>query len=216
MSCTLNIRELSIMQKERVLLEKVNLTLSHKCRISIVGDNGIGKSTLLRAIVGLEKFDGEIEFFHQKIDSESKFKQVRQKVGFLFQNPDEQFVTMSVLDELIFGLINIGVDYNIAKERAFNKLQEFDILHLSEKIPFYLSGGEKKLIALLSILILEPEILLLDEPTNYLDKKSEFLIKNILKNTDKSMIITSHDSNFVSEISTSVFKLTQNALIRLY
>ncbi len=212
MSCSITLKNISIKNEEKILFENVNLNLTHKEKIAIIGENGIGKTTLLRAIVGLKNFTGEIEIFHNKLKNSVDFKNARKKIGFLFQDPDDQFITPSVLEEVAFNLIN----QNMSEEKAFlktdNFLKQFGILHLQNRIPTHLSGGEKKLVALLSILITEPEIVLLDEPSNYLDKKSILNIQDILINLDKTVVIITHDLEFVKPIVSSIYELKRDGL----
>lgn len=213
MSCSIGLKNLSIKSENRVLFNNINLNLKHKEKIAIIGENGIGKTTLLRAIVGLKESLGEIEIFHNLLQNKRDFIEARRKVGFLFQDPDDQFITPSVLEEVAFNLINQNIpqDKAILKTKAF--LKQFGILHLQNRIPTHLSGGEKKLVALLSILIDEPEILLLDEPSNYLDKNSISKIQDILITIDKSMIIITHDLNFVKPIVSNIYELKRDGLI---
>jgi len=212
MSCTLTIKNLSIFKNEKTILKNIDINLSHKCKVAILGDNGIGKTTFLKSIVGLEKIDGLIEFFHKRVSSEKEFKEARKNIGFLFQNPDDQLITTSVLEELTFTLLNKNFTEDEAVKIAKEYLKKFNISYLENELPINLSGGQKKLVALLSILVDEPKILLLDEPSSYLDNKSEKNIKDILINTDKTMIITSHNYDFIKDIATAIYKLNSNGL----
>jgi len=215
MSCTLTIKNLSIFKNEKTILKNIDINLSHKCKVAILGDNGIGKTTFLKSIVGLEKIDGLIEFFHKSVSSEKEFKEARKNIGFLFQNPDDQLITTSVLEELTFTLLNKNFTEDEAIKIAKEYLKKFNISYLENELPINLSGGQKKLVALLSILVDEPKILLLDEPSSYLDNKSEKNIKDILINTDKTMIITSHNYDFIKDIATAIYKLNSNGLEKI-
>lgn len=213
MSCSVNLRNFGFKRDSEYLFRDVNLNLTHKDRVAIVGDNGVGKSTFLKSLVGLREFEGEIDIFHNKLLSESDFKRVRDRVGFLPQEVDDFFLTPSVLEEISFSLVNLGIDN--AEERAVEFLKKFNIEHLKDRVPFKLSGGEKKIVALLAILISEPEIILLDEPSNHLDLVSKNRVKEILKSIDKTVIIVSHDLEFVKDIVNSSYELKNQKLIKL-
>ncbi|MGA1862495.1 ABC transporter ATP-binding protein [Deferribacter thermophilus] len=195
------------------LFKDVNLHLKHKDKIAIIGPNGAGKTTLLKIISGLKKANsGSIEIFHERIVSEKEFEKVRKKIGLLFQNPDDQLIFPNVKDDIAFGLFNLGFDKATIQKRVDNVIKTLHIEHLADKVTFKLSGGEKKLVALAGILVCEPEILLLDEPSAGLDNKSMEKIGEIIKSLDKTVLIVSHNLEFVKQITDKIFQLTSNGL----
>lgn len=190
------------------LFEHLSLQLGHKEKITVFGPNGCGKTTLLKTLTGLCPIEqGEIEIFHKKMRRKKDFKEALREIGFLFQNPEDGFIAPTVLEDVAFGPLCQGVTKEEARERAEGVLRRLDILHLKEKAPFGLSGGEKKLAALAGALVNEPRLLLLDEPTNDLDIFARERIIEILRGLDISIITVSHEIDFAKKISSRHYHL---------
>ena len=186
MSCSVSLKNITAKIGERTLFENLNLSIGHKEKIAIIGANGVGKTTLLEIIAGLNaNFDGDIELFHENVNDPKIYSRYRRLVGFLFQNSDEQFICPNVFDDVVFGLLASGVSQSEAKKRAEFMLNELEISHLKDKIVYNLSGGEKKLVALAGVLVMEPKILLFDEPTGGLVDGGEEQIPDTTQSLDK-------------------------------
>ncbi|MDR1977020.1 MAG: energy-coupling factor ABC transporter ATP-binding protein [Campylobacteraceae bacterium] len=213
MSCSVNIKNLSVKVEGRELLKNITLDVSHKEKIAIIGPNGCGKTTLLESIVGLCKVEeGSVELFHQKINSSDDFKSIRHMVGYLLQDSDNQFLAPIVEDDVAFSLLARGVGKEEAREKTQAILSELGISHLAKKVVYHLSGGEKKLAALAGVLITQPKLMLLDEPTSGLDFEVQLRLVEILKKINKSIIIVSHDKEFIESIVHKIYKITPNGL----
>ncbi|WP_170000555.1 ABC transporter ATP-binding protein [Campylobacter sp. RM9328] len=213
MSCSVTIRNLSVSANENLLFSGVNLNVSHKEKIAIIGANGSGKTTLLETIAGLRNASGGvIELFHEPMLNLDSFKKYRGEIGYLFQDSDDQFIYPKVLEDVAFSLLSRGVDKDEAVKKTREILEHFGIWHLKDKIVFHLSGGEKKLVALAGVLIFKPKILLLDEPTTALDFKMQTRLTQILKSLDISQIIVSHDKEFVRNVADKIYYLNENGL----
>ena len=214
MSCSLDVKNLAYKVDGKILFDNVSFKLGHKDKIGIIGPNGAGKTTLLKIIAGLKKpFKGEIYFFDEKVKNEKDYEKIRHRIGFLFQDPEDQLIYPTVLEDVAFGLINKGVKQNEAKGIAEEFLKKLDIHHLKDKITFRMSGGEKKLVALAGILITEPDILLLDEPSTALDDFFTQKIIEILQNLQKTILIVSHDYEFTKKIVENFYHLSPQGLI---
>lgn len=201
MSLKLSLDKISCRTPERVLFQGLSLNITGKDKIAVFGANGAGKTTMLKAIVGLTSLcEGKILMNDEPLLTEKDFIKVRSKIGFLFQDPDDQFIAPTVIEEVAFGLLNMGMKQKDAVDKAESMLAEMNILHLRDRVTFNLSGGEKKMTALASVLVLNPELLLLDEPSSALDEKSEEKLISILKNIDKSVLIVSHDTSFIERV----------------
>ncbi|TKX29659.1 ABC transporter ATP-binding protein [Campylobacter sp. MIT 12-5580] len=212
-----NLSLISMKIYDRLLFENINLSLKEGESISIFGENGIGKSTLLELIAGLKRQEkGVLRLFDEEMKTLKDFEKQRLKIAYLFQNPRDQFICPIVLEDVIFSLLNA----NLSKDEAIFKgeamLKKLDIFHLKDKIVFELSGGEQKLVALAGILICKPKLLLLDEPNSNLDTKNEEKLIHILKECKASKIIISHDKNFSLKLSDKLYTLTKNALLSYY
>ena len=156
-------------------LDGLAMTVGKGERVALLGANGSGKSTLLRLMDALYFCDrGTVKAFgepltEERMQDEAVNLDFRRRVGFVFQNPDVQLFNPTVFDELAFGPLQLGWDKGRIRSLVDKTLAEFAIAHLKERAPHRLSGGEKKRVALASVLILDPEVLLLDEPTAALD-----------------------------------------------
>lgn len=200
-------------------LKGVNLTIEHGEIVGLIGPNGAGKSTLLMMIDALifpEKGTAEVFGFQVK---ESNAKRIREYVGLVFQNPDDMLFNPTVITEIAFGLINRGVSESIALERAREELVSIGFENLENKLPHRLSLGQKRLISLLSVLIVEPKILLLDEPTSNLDNHSKKLLEKKLeeyinkKKGDLTIIIAGHDIDFIKKWANRLVMMNDGKII---
>ena len=182
------------------VLDKVNLELHQGERVGLIGPNGSGKTTLLHIIMGLLKpSSGNIEIFGKNVREEKDFRDVRQRIGLLFQDADDQLFNPTVLEDVAFGPLNLGKPQDEAMEIAHKTLELLGLSGLGERVTYKLSGGEKKLVSFATVLAMEPEVLLLDEPTTGLDEATEKRIVDILKGLDFAYIFVSHDIDLLME-----------------
>ena len=193
----------------------VNLNLQNNEKIAILGQNGVGKTTLLRTILGLEKSTGEINIFGETLKSKDHFKKIYSKIGYLFQDSDDSFITSSVIDEIAFNLYNQNDDYDASYKKAEELLEEFGISELRDKLPIKLSGGQKRVVAICACLVHNPNLLLLDEPTNHLDKEMSIILEKKLKEYKGNIIIIAHNIEFAKKIVDKFYKLESNGLIEI-
>ena len=202
--------DLSAKHAQKVIFSAISLELEKGQKLAIIAPNGSGKSTLLELLAGLKERDsGTLNLFDEQMLTLKDFKKIRQKIGFLFQNSDEQFVCSTVLDDVSFSLLAHGLcqSEKLAHEKALEMLEMLNISHLKDEICLNLSGGQKRLVALAGVLVCEFELIFLDEPSAPLDKNATDLVANILKNSTSSMIITSHDKEFISKITQNIYTL---------
>ncbi|MFY9326881.1 MAG: ABC transporter ATP-binding protein [Georgfuchsia sp.] len=197
-------------------LDDLSIQIRRGKRVVLLGANGSGKSTLLRLLDALYfPSNGELKAFGNVLSEESladenvNFK-FRCQVGLVFQNPDVQLFNPTVFDEVAFGPLQLGWPKDRILQRVDEILTRFAIGHLKNRAPHRLSGGEKKRVALASVLVLEPEVLLLDEPTAALDPQSQeevihFLIES--RNTNRTIVTATHDLDIVQDIADYVFVL---------
>jgi len=192
------------------VLDQVSFALHEKQRIGLIGSNGCGKTTLFHIIMGLHKPDsGKLLFQDAELRSEKDFKKLRREIGLLFQDADDQLFSPTVLEDVAFGPLNLGATPAEARERALQTLTELGLAHFEKRITHQLSGGEKKLVSLATILAMQPQALLLDAPTNNLDSATRARLIEILTGLDLAYIIISHDWDFLAETSQDVFVLDQ-------
>ena len=196
------------------VLDKLNLKFFRYDRIGLIGPNGSGKTTLFHIIMGLLKHtSGSIEIFGKPVTEEKEFDEVRRKIGMLFQDADDQLFSPTVLEDVAFGPLNLGMSRDEAVDIAKRTLESLDLAGFEDRITYKLSGGEKRLVSLATILAMEPEILLLDEPTAGLDDKTKAKLIGILSNLDLSFILISHEIDFLFEITDSIYTMENNRIV---
>jgi cobalt/nickel transport system ATP-binding protein len=191
-------------------LSNLSMQIARGERVAFLGPNGSGKSTLLRLLAGLSfPEQGSISFFgqsltEQRFEEEAFFYSFRRRVGLVFQNPDVQLFNPSVFDEVAFGPLQLRWPKAEIRKRVEEVLESMGISHLKDRAPHRLSGGEKKRVALASVLVTDPEVLLLDEPNAALDPLSQAQIVDLLiswKNGSKTVITATHDLDTLEDIA---------------
>jgi cobalt/nickel transport system ATP-binding protein len=204
----------SFAQAKSPVLHNLSFALEDK-RIGIIGPNGCGKTTLLHLMVGLLTPDhGELLFDGKIVSSKTDLRALRKEVGFLFQSSDDQLFSPTVIEDVAFGPLNLGFSPKEAKEIALKTLDDLGLSGFEERITHRLSGGEKKLVALATILAMRPKILLLDEPTNNLDPKTRSHLIEILQGLDLYQVIISHDWEFLSHTTSILYKIDHGHIHR--
>ncbi len=185
-------------------------------KVVILASNGAGKTTLLNHILGfLTPLEGTVEVLG--MSPKKDFSKLRKKLGVVFQNVDEQIIGPRVYDDIGFTLKNNGVDKEKADQLIRDVAKAFGIDGLLQKIPHYLSGGQKKKVALAGAMAMNPEILILDEPFESLDPKSKTemvkYLNDINEKNNTTMIITTHDINLVPEIADVIYVIDQGHVV---
>ena len=204
----LRLDRVSITRAGRPVVRDVSLSLSPGERVGLVGENGAGKTTLLRALVGLEPIAaGRLIAFGKTPTTEAEFADVRARAGFVFQDPDDQLVAPTVIEDVMFGPLNLGAALPAAEATARATLARLNLLALADRVTHHLSGGEKRLVALAGVLAMAPEVLLLDEPTNALDTTARTRLIEVLATLDQAMLIVSHDLGFLARVTTRIVAL---------
>lgn len=200
----------------------ISLEIPAATRIALIGANGSGKSTLLKMMDGLYyASSGSIEFdgttlSEENFQNESYAYSFRKRVGFLFQDPEAQLFSSTVWDEICFGPLQLQWDKQLIREKAEENLQRFGLSSLRNRPPHRLSVGEKKKVALASVLILDPEVMLLDEPSAGLDPRSQSVLLELLQDwakRNKTIITSTHDLTILREISDSVYVLQEGKVV---
>jgi cobalt/nickel transport system ATP-binding protein len=201
-------------QASAPILHQLSFAVQDK-RVGIIGPNGCGKTTLLHLMVGLLTPDkGEVLFQGKPIATKDDLRVLRKDVGFLFQNSDDQLFSPTVIEDVAFGPLNLGFSPAEAKEIAVKTLENLGLIGFEDRITHRLSGGEKKLVALATILAMKPRMLLLDEPTNNLDPKTRSHLIEILQRLDLYQIIISHDWDFLSHTTSILYKIDHGHIHR--
>ena len=202
MSDPISLSEVTVERDGSAVLHDIAFALGARERLAIVGPNGAGKTTLLRTIAGLERAKaGRVILFGKDCRSEADFRLARPRIGFLFQDSDDQLFCPTVAEDVAFGPLNTGCTTDEAFARANEVLETLGIGHLGDRIIHKLSGGEKRLVCLAGLLAMGPDVLLLDEPTNGVDTENGVRLRDRLRAFGGAMILVSHDDGFVAEMA---------------
>lgn len=199
-------------------LNNVNLKVDKGDIVALLGKNGAGKSTLFLHFNGILRPDkGEIIIDEEKLkyDKKSLIK-FRQKVGLVFQNPDDQIFAPSVEEDVAFGPLNLKLPMEEVQKRVHEALERVGMVGFEKKAPHHLSGGQKKRVAIAGILAMKPEIMVFDEPTAGLDPKGASKIINLLKELNEqgiTIIISTHDVDLVPQYANKVYVLHEGEII---
>lgn len=180
-----------------VALRDVSIRVTHGECVAIIGANGAGKSTLLLHLNGcLAASSGEVRVGDFPLTRKT-LTQVRRTVGMVFQNPDDQLFMPTVLDDVAFGPLNLGLPQADAEQRSRAALERVGAWHLRDKPPYLLSGGEKKRVAIATVLSMAPDILVMDEPTSGLDPVARRQLMALVSEFQHTRILASHDLDMV-------------------
>lgn len=199
-------------------LKNVNIQIKKGEKIAIMGPNGAGKSTLFSHFNGLsEPASGHVEIDGEKIVfTREELLKVRQKVGIVFQDPNDQLFAPTVKEDVAFGPMNLGLDYDEVNARIKEALEMVGMSGFEDKTPHHLSGGQQKRVAIAGIIAMRPEIMILDEPTAGLDPEGVDKVLNILNKLNEegmSIIISSHDIEMVNHFADKIFVLYGGEII---
>lgn len=180
-------------------LTDINLTIYHGETVALIGPNGAGKSTLLLHLNGILHSDGAVKVLGRPLDDKN-LRWVRSKVGLVFQNPDDQLFSPTVFEDVAFGPINMGYPEAEVRQYVTRALDWVGMAGYEQRSPHHLSLGEKKRIAIATILSMAPDILVIDEPTGNLDPGSKWSLIDLLKRLPMTKIIASHDLELVQAL----------------
>jgi cobalt/nickel transport system ATP-binding protein len=188
---------------DRQVLRDASFRLETGERVALCGANGAGKTTLFHLMVGLLKpSSGTVRAFGAERRSEKDFVEVRTRAGLLFQDSDDQLFCPTVAEDVAFGPLNLGKSRTEARQVVAATLARLGIEALADRVTCKLSGGEKRLVALATILAMDPDVLLLDEPTTALDRQAQDRLTDILLSLPQTMVVISHDPVFLDRIAT--------------
>jgi len=193
-------------------LFSVSLTVHRGETVALIGPNGAGKSTLLLHLNGILHSDGVVKVFGRLVDVKSS-GWVRGKVGLVFQNPDDQLFSPTVFDDVAFGPINMGYSEAEVRDSVTKALAWVGMTGYEQRSPHHLSVGEKKRIAIATVLSMAPEMLVIDEPTSNLDPGSKWSLISLLKGLPMTKIIASHDLELVKALCQRTIVLDHGQVI---
>ena len=199
---------------DRLVLDGCNFSLDAGHRVGLTGANGSGKTTLLSLVVGLVRpQSGSVEVLAKIRSRESEFHEIRGRVALLFQDAEDQLFSPTVAEDVAFGPLNLGKTRDETRQIVDDTLRSLGLAGYARRITHKLSGGEKRLVSLATVLAMRPEVLLLDEPTAGLDDDATRRVTEILANLPQPMLIVSHDRQFLNRLTNRSVRLVDGKLI---
>jgi len=193
-------------------LTDITLTIYQGETVALIGPNGAGKSTLLLHLNGILRSNGVVKVLGKTVDDKN-LKWLRSKVGLVFQNPDDQLFSPTVFDDVAFGPINMGYAEAEVRQCVARALDWAGMTGYEQRSPQHLSVGEKKRIAIATVLAMTPEILVIDEPTANLDPGSKWSLIELLKRLSMTKIIATHDLELVQALCQRVIVFDKGRII---
>lgn len=196
------------------VLEGLSLAIEQGQRLALRGHNGSGKTTLFRIMMGLiSPQSGTLSFMGRPVQDEEGWRKLRSRIGMVFQDPDDQLFCPTLLDDVAFGPLNSGLDKNSAKELSMEVLRSLGIEDLADCPPYTLSGGQKKLGSLATVLSMRPAFLLLDEPSAGLDQDATDRLIGALRGFPGGYLVSSHDGDFIEKVTEESLHMNHRHLI---
>lgn len=201
-------------ESARPVLDRVDFTLAAGERVALCGANGSGKTTLFHLMVGLRvPSAGRVVAFGRERRKEADFHDVRAQAGLLFQDSDDQLFCPTVAEDVAFGPLNLGKSRAQAREAAARALALVGLAGFDDRVTYKLSGGQKRLVALASVLAMEPTVLLLDEPTNALDREARARLLQVLAELPQAMVVIAHDDEALTALTQRRVSLEDGRLL---
>ena len=199
-------------EKNNPVINDMSFRIERGESVGLIGANGAGKSTIMKLLLGLASGDGRISVDGTEVNSENLSK-VRKKMGFVLQNSDNQMFMPTVYEDMMFAPLNYMVSREDAEKRVDEVLRSLDLTELKYKYNHKISGGEKRMAAIATILAMEPEVILMDEPTSALDPYNRRIVINTIKGLEQTKIITSHDLDIILDTCERVILISKGSVV---
>ncbi len=194
-------------------LRGISLAIVPGEKVALVGPNGAGKSTLMLHLNGLLEGQGDIYIAGLPVKKET-LPQIRAKVGLVFQNPDDQLFSPTVFDDVAFGPLHMGFDEPTVRQRVAEALEAVGMSGFAGRMPHHMSVGQKKRVAIATVLAMHPDILVLDEPSAGLDPRGRRQLIELLHALPLTMLVSTHDMRLVEELFPRTLVMDGGALVR--
>ena len=194
------------------VIEDLSFTIGDGESVGLIGANGAGKSTIMKLLLGLVSGEGRIAVDGIEVNRDNLGK-IRQKLGFVLQNSDNQMFMPTVYEDMMFAPLNYMVSREDAEKRVDEVLERLDLQYLKHKYNHKISGGEKRMAAIATILAMEPEAVLMDEPTSALDPYNRRIVINTIRSMEQTKIITSHDLDMIMDTCDRVILISKGKIV---
>lgn len=197
---------------ERAAIEDLSLHMDRGEKVALVGPNGAGKSTLALMLNGTLRQKGSVEIGGIKLTAKT-LPEIRRQVGLLFQNPDDQLFMPSLREDLAFGPENMGMSAKSIETEVAHYLKIFKLQETASRAPHQISGGQKRLAALATVLIMQPDLLVLDEPSSGLDPRARLELLRILQELPTALLLATHDLDFALQLCSRCLILEKGHIV---
>lgn len=194
------------------VLNNMSFSIAEGEAVGIIGANGAGKSSMLKVLLGLLPHEGEVLVNGTPVCKQN-LPEIRKVMGFVLQNSDNQMFMPTVYDDMIFGLLNYGMSKDEANERVDTVLEQLNLSKLKNKYNHKISGGEKRMAAIATVLAMEPEVIIMDEPSVSLDPYNRRSVINVIRSLPQTKIIASHDLDMIMETCKRVILIADGHVI---
>ena len=194
------------------VIDNLSFTIGDGESVGLIGANGAGKSTIMKLLLGLVTGEGRIAADGIEVNRDN-LGRIRQKLGFVLQNSDNQMFMPTVFEDMMFAPLNYMVSREDAEKRVDEVLERLDLQYLKHKYNHKISGGEKRMAAIATILAMEPEAVLMDEPTSALDPYNRRIVINTIRGMEQTKIITSHDLDMIMDTCDRVILLSKGKIV---
>lgn len=195
------------------VINQLDIQINNGETVGLIGANGAGKSTLLMSLVGiLLPSEGSIEIDGVLLDKKN-LREIREKIGVVFQNPDDQLFMSNVYDDIAFGLRNYGLKEEDISHKVTRIMEELGVEKLQHMNSHKLSGGEKRIIAIATILVMEPSVVLFDEPSSFLDLKTRRRLIQLLSSLSMTKLIATHDLDMALELCDRIIVIKEGRIL---
>ena len=206
----IEIKRLCFNYGQKYIFKDLSLIINPQEKVGVIGANGAGKTTFFFSICGLlHSQQGEIKLLNKPLENGNFYPEI----GLVFQNPDDQLFCPTVRDDIVFGVENLGLSTDEIEARLNQVLEQTGVGYLLDRIPHQLSGGEKCMVAIASVLIMNPKIILYDEPSANLDLKARRKLINFLKSSSQTILISAHDLELILEVCDRVIVMNSGAIV---
>ena len=199
-------------EKEHPVLKNMSFSIEKGEAVGLIGANGAGKSSMLKVLLGLLPHEGEILVNGIPLCKQN-LAEIRRVLGFVLQNSDNQMFMPTVYDDMMFGLLNYGMSKEDAEHRVDAVLEQLDLTQLKNKYNYKISGGEKRMAAIATVLAMEPEVIIMDEPSVSLDPYNRRAVINVINSLTQTKIIASHDLDMIMETCRRVILISDGQIV---
>ena len=199
-------------EKEHPVIKNMSFRIEKGEAVGLIGANGAGKSSMLKVLLGLLPHDGEILVNGIPLCKQN-LAQIRRVLGFVLQNSDNQMFMPTVYDDMMFGLLNYGMSKDDAERRVNAVLERLGLTQLKNKYNHKISGGEKRMAAIATVLAMEPEVIIMDEPSVSLDPYNRRAVINVINSLTQTKIIASHDLDMIMETCRRVILISDGQIV---